>query len=88
MLWSVVVVRLLCVVTPAAPLSPGGNGFSNAGAKRVPETIDGPVLTHSVPATSEVNVMEKVPAQSKAIPGGSTGKKKRAHPPDSAAPVK
>ncbi len=74
------------VIMPA-PGSPGAKGFSHAGATRVPDTLQGPVLTHPVAPALEVNVMEKVPAQRKAVPGGATGKKKKAHLPLAAAPV-
>jgi hypothetical protein len=53
------------IVTPA-PSAPQGSGFSNAGAKRVPETLQGPVLKHPVTPMPEVNVVEKLPAHSKA----------------------
>jgi hypothetical protein len=42
-----------------------GNGFSNANAVRVPETLDRPVLKHPAP---EVNVVEKAPAEIKSVP--------------------
>jgi len=77
----------LKVVVIPAPVSPAASGFSNAGARRVPETIDGPVLAHPLPAPSEVNVIEKVPARPKAVPDAATRKKKKAHVPFAAAPV-
>ena len=61
------------VADKPAPVSASGNGFSSAGAKRVPETLEGPVLTYPVAAPPVVNVVEKAPAQPK--PG--TTKKKR-----------
>lgn len=64
------------VIVPA-PVSPRENGFSNAGAKRVPDTLEGPVLTHPVAIPPEINVIEKVPAQSSPVPGTTTTKKKR-----------
>jgi hypothetical protein len=45
-----------------------GNGFSNANAVRVPQTLDRPVLKHLVKPAPEKNVIEKVPAQPKAVP--------------------
>ena len=75
------------VVIMPAPGSPGAKGFSNAGATRVPDTLQGPVLTHPAAPASEVNMMGKVPAQPKAVPGSATGKKKKAHVPPAAAPV-
>ncbi len=62
------------IVTPAPASQPGG-GFSSAGAKRVPETLQGPVLKH--PVSPEVNVVEKFPAQPKAIPGPPHARKKK-----------
>jgi hypothetical protein len=56
-----------------APVPAGGNGFSSAGAKRVPQTLEGPVLTHPVSAPPEVNVVQKAPAQ----PTPGVSKKKR-----------
>ncbi len=84
--------RIYSHVQPAAkavilPASPGGNGFSTAGSRRVPETLQGPVLVHPVPGTSEVNATEKVPAPSKDVPGAVSGKRKKAHLPVAAAPV-
>lgn len=56
-----------------------GNGFSNANAKRVPQTLDGPVLKHVSPALSEKNVVEEAPAQPKAaVP---SAQKKKSRPP-------
>ena len=75
------------VVIMPAPGAAGAKRFSNAGATRVPDTLQGPVLTHPVAPASEVNVMEKGPAQPKAVPGGATGKKKKGHVPPAAAPV-
>lgn len=58
-------------------VSPSGNGFSTAGAKRVPQTLDGPVLTHPVANPPEVNVMQKMSAQPKPASGPATIKSKR-----------
>ncbi len=68
----------LKVVVVPGPVSPGVNGFSNAGAKRVPDTLNGPVLPHSVAAGSEVDVVEKVPAPSRPVPPALMAKKKKA----------
>jgi hypothetical protein len=75
----------LKVVVIPAPVSQGVNGFSNAGAKRVPDTLNGPVVPHSVAAGSEVDVVEKVPAQPRPAPPASTAKKKALRSP--VAPV-
>ncbi len=56
-----------------APVSPAGNGFSNAGARRVPQTLDGPLLSHPIVTRPEINVVQKVPAQ----PTPRTTRKKR-----------
>ena len=45
-----------------------GNGFSNANAVRVPQTLDGPVLKHPVSPGPEKNVAKKSPVQPKAVP--------------------
>lgn len=63
------------VVAMPAPAGQQGGGFSSAGAKRVPETLQGPVLKHPVPP--EVNVVEKSPAQLKAVPAAPVTKKKK-----------
>jgi|SRR5579863_7066639 hypothetical protein len=52
------------IVMPG-PVSSTGKGFSNAGASRVPETLQGPVLSHPVVAAPEVNVVEKAPTPPK-----------------------
>lgn len=73
------------LVVPASPDSSGGKGFSTAGSRHIPETLQGPVLNHPVVAPPpEVN-LEKVPAP---VLSGQTGKKKKAHPPASATPVR
>lgn len=66
------------VIVLPGPAAPQGTGFSNANAKRVPETLQGPVLKHPVSPSSELNVTEKLPALTKAIPGGSVKKRKKA----------
>ena len=64
---------------------PGGGGFAPAGAKRVPETLQGPVLTHPVPNDSDQPGVDKVPAasqpgQSTAVPKKKTQSRKLAAP--------
>jgi hypothetical protein len=58
-------------------ITPGGGGFSESGAKRVPQTLEGPVLTHPPAATAEQEVVDKVPAS----PGPATRKAKRGKKP-------
>ena len=65
------------IVLPG-PTAPQGGGFSNSNAKRVPETLQGPVLKHPVTPGSELNVTEKAPAQTKATPGTSVKRRKKA----------
>lgn len=68
------------VIVMPGPAGQQGGGFSTSGAKRVPETLQGPVLKH--PVTPEVNVVEKTPEQTSAVPGrASANKQKRAHAP-------
>lgn len=73
--------RIYSHVQPAAAarmaVSPNGNGFSTAGAKRVPQTLDGPVLTHPVVNPPEMKVVEKAPAQPKPPTGTAITKNKR-----------
>jgi len=73
------------IVMPA-PTAPPGSAFSTSGATHVPETLDGPVLTHHVAPASEVNVVEKAPAQPKAATGATAMKKKKV-PRRATAPV-
>ena len=62
------------IVMPARTGQQSG-GFSSAGAKRVPETLQGPVLKH--PTTPEVDVVQKSQAQPKAVPGQPVARKKK-----------
>lgn len=80
-LYSHVQPSVKLVVLPSAPVSPGGNGFSSAGARRVPETLQGPVLNHPVAAPPETSVVEKAPAEQKPAPGAAVRKKKASRGP-------
>jgi hypothetical protein len=79
--------------TPAAKLvamptriAPAGNGFSQAGAKRVPQTLDGPMLTHPVAENTEPKVVGKASGSPRPVPGRpATAKKSAARP--AVAPV-
>ena len=62
------------VVPPRAGANTGG--FAPAGAKRVPETLQGPVLTHPVPNDSDQPVGDKSPAASRQAPPRAVLKKK------------
>lgn len=73
------------VLDLAAPASPA-KAFSNAGAKRVPETLQGPVISHPVAPPAELNVVDKTPAERKAGPLVKAMKKKPASRP-AAVPV-
>jgi hypothetical protein len=64
------------ILVMPAPVSPAGSPFSNAGARRVPETLQGPVLSHPVPASPEVNIVDKKPVERKAGPPVAPMKKK------------
>lgn len=48
------------VVMPARAV-PGTGGFSQAGARRVPDTLQGPVLTHPVAVPAEEKVTATAP---------------------------
>ena len=74
------------VIVMPAPAAPRGNGFSPSNAPRVPETLDGPVLTHPVTPVPEADAVEKAPAPTKAVPGGTATKKKKA-PRPATAPI-
>src|SRR4051794_34250558 len=51
----------------AVPMQPAANGFSNANAVRVPDSLDPPVLKHPVTPATEINVVEKMPAQTQPV---------------------
>lgn len=73
------------VVVSPPPIAPSGRGFSQSNAAHVPDTVVGPVLRHPVPPTSDVNAVEKMPAQSKSAPVAPVKKKKA--PSRTAAPA-
>jgi hypothetical protein len=70
------------VVAMPPRVAPRGGGFSQAGAKRVPQTLDGPVLTHPVADNTEQKVVAKAPGSSRPVPA-----KKAAARPSAARPV-
>jgi hypothetical protein len=64
-------------------VAPGGGGFSQSNAKRVPDTLNGPVLTHPlagnpVADNPEQNVVDKAPGSPRPVPGRRTPAKKPA----------
>jgi len=63
------------VVVMPTPATPAGSGFSTSNATRVPDT-----LAHPAAPAPEVNAVQKVPAQPKAVPGGKAKKKKTTRP--------
>ena len=69
-----------------APLTMG-NGFSNSSAKRVPETLQGPVLTHPTQPPVELNVIDKTTVPPAETPG-IAAKKKKTHLRHSGAPTR
>jgi hypothetical protein len=74
------------VVAIPPRVTPGRNGFSQAGAKRVPQTLDGPVLTHTAAGNTEQKVVDKTPSPSRPAPGRPTAAKKSAARPSAARP--
>ena len=68
-------------------VAPAGGGFSPAGAKRVPQTLDGPVLTHPVAGNTEQKVLDKAPGSSRPLTGRPAAAKKSAARPSAARPV-
>ena len=83
--------RAVLVPEPVTPFTPGASGFSPAAARRVPETLDGPVLKHPVaptsdvlPSASAVNVVDEPPPQPKPSP---VPKRKKAPSHPVAAPL-
>ncbi len=68
-------------------VAPAGGGFSPAGAKRVPQTLDGPVLTHPVAGNTEQKVVDKAPGSSRPAPGRPAPAKKSTARPSAARPV-
>jgi hypothetical protein len=75
------------VVVMPVTIAPSTGGFAPAGAKRVPQTLQGPVLTHPVSGDTEIKVVENVPDSSKPSPGGIATKKKKAHSRTAPAPL-
>ena len=73
------------VIVIAPPAAPAASGFSNSGARRVPDTLNGPVLAHPVVAVPEVNpevnVVQKAPAQRGTVPGQPHARKKKSRGP-------
>jgi len=63
------------LVMPSQAVRSGG-GFGSANATRVPDTLDRPVLTHSLAPTSEVNLVQKTLVQPKAVPHRAAPRKK------------
>ncbi len=57
-----------------------GSGFSPAGAKRVPQTLQGPVLKHPVAGTAAVDVVDRAPVSSVPATGIAAPKKKKPAP--------
>jgi hypothetical protein len=64
------------VIVMPPHVGPGGGGFAPAGAKRVPETLQGPVLTHPVANTPDQPVMDKSSAASRPAAPRAIPKKK------------
>jgi hypothetical protein len=73
------------VVTMPQPVGSGGGGFAPAGAKRVPETLQGPVLKHSV---APAQPLADSPAESRRSQAAAPAKKKKAPPKAAVAPVR
>jgi hypothetical protein len=59
-------------------VTPGSGGFSQSNAKRVPQTLEGPVLTHPVADNTEPKAVEKAPGSSRPFPGKPAHAKKSA----------
>jgi hypothetical protein len=59
-------------------VAPGSGGFSQSNAKRVPKTLEGPVLTHPVADNMEPKAVGKAAASSRSLPGRPTQVKKSA----------
>jgi hypothetical protein len=75
--------RAVLLPEPITPVTPAGSGFAPAGARHVPETLDGPVLKDPIAPASDVNVVDKMPAQ----PKPSAVPKKKKAPSRAAAPI-
>jgi hypothetical protein len=55
--------------------APGTGGFSQSNARRVPKTLEGPVLTHPVADNTEPRADDKA-GSSRPLPGRRTAAKK------------
>ena len=67
--------------------APGSGGFSQSNAKRVPKTLEGPVLTHPVVDNMEPKAVDKAPSPSRPLSGRPTPAKKSAARPSAARHV-
>jgi hypothetical protein len=56
------------VIALPTPGSPAGSGFSSSKATRLPGTLDRPVLTNPAAPSLDLNVVQKMPAQPRAVP--------------------
>ena len=74
------------VIATPPQVAPGGGGFSPANARRVPQTLQGPVLTHPVQTPAEENVVDKMPAPG-AMSNSAHAKHKKPVVPAPVAPV-
>jgi hypothetical protein len=67
-------------------VAPGGGGFANSGAKRVPETLEGPVLRHPVAKAPDQPVADQAPAAPRQGSAKATPGKKKTAPKAAVAP--
>jgi hypothetical protein len=66
------------VVAMPPRATPASGGFSQSNAKRVPQTLVGPVLTHPVADNMEPKAVDNAPGSSRPVPGKPTHAKKSA----------
>jgi hypothetical protein len=61
-------------------VAPGSGGFAQSNAKRVPQTLNGPVLTHPLADNAERQVIDKTPGAARPVSGRSPRSKKPPQP--------
>lgn len=61
-------------------VGPGGGGFAPAGARRVPETLQGPTLTHPVVTPPDQQAVENTSTSPRQSPAETGTKKKKPAP--------
>jgi len=76
------------VIVMPAPAVPVQGRFTESNAPRRPNTLDGPQLTHPIVPTTEINPVEKMPAQPNTLPNSKPIKRKKSSARSASSPVR